>query len=344
MMIRSIQKNASTFFRNYNFQRKYTLFNKINDIVINENNFSENKKTLLNNNINRLEKDLFSVDLINGRVYLHLPFEEGKTSKKRETLVKIYSLIKTKILQNPNICVKELKKLCDKHRLKVNSGDLKRSLMNKKSFLFEKNKFSLSDEGIKEAILELNKLSAFDLSEPKGRANDVIFIMNKEKLVNKPVKVSDLAKICTHYGYKVSTTDLRKAVFSFNSQQYFIILENDYLTLSPLGKKIYDRISFLNSSNEGIKKKSLKNSDNYSVYKCFSNEEPSYIGITKKIKRRKKEHHRNNRDQLVPIEHLNQLTKNEARVIEQALIDFHGLKKNGGRLRNKINSIKRRLI
>ena len=62
-----------------------------------------------------------------------------------------------------------------------------------------------------------------------------------------------------------------------------------------------------------------------------------YVGITNDIARRAAEHMASKG---IPIEKLMQgLSRSDARAVEQALIETHGLQKNGGTLINKINSI-----
>lgn len=62
-----------------------------------------------------------------------------------------------------------------------------------------------------------------------------------------------------------------------------------------------------------------------------------YVGITNDIARRAAEHLRQKGMQIRPL--MNGLSRSDARSVEQALIEIHGLGKNGGTLINKINSI-----
>jgi RHS repeat-associated protein len=62
-----------------------------------------------------------------------------------------------------------------------------------------------------------------------------------------------------------------------------------------------------------------------------------YIGVTNSILRRAVEHA--GRFTIQRISGLTKLTKYEAKAVEQCLIEYHGLAKNGGTLLNKINSI-----
>jgi uncharacterized protein RhaS with RHS repeats len=63
-----------------------------------------------------------------------------------------------------------------------------------------------------------------------------------------------------------------------------------------------------------------------------------YVGITNNLARRTAEHARNG-IRIRAIPGLTNLSKADARAVEQVLIELHGLGKNGGTLLNKINSI-----
>ncbi len=62
-----------------------------------------------------------------------------------------------------------------------------------------------------------------------------------------------------------------------------------------------------------------------------------YAGITNNLARRAAEHLATKGINIRPL--MQGLTRSDARAIEQALIEIHGLQKNGGTLLNKINSI-----
>jgi len=72
------------------------------------------------------------------------------------------------------------------------------------------------------------------------------------------------------------------------------------------------------------------------VYKIAVNGKTIYVGITKDLLRRAKNHGVSLQDLAVIAEGLTRL---RARGVEQALIEIHGLAKHGGQLLNKINSI-----
>ena len=59
-----------------------------------------------------------------------------------------------------------------------------------------------------------------------------------------------------------------------------------------------------------------------------------YVGITNSLKRRAAEHGVEVLDPIVTV-----FSRDQARAVEQALIQHHGLGKDGGTLMNKINSI-----
>ena len=62
-----------------------------------------------------------------------------------------------------------------------------------------------------------------------------------------------------------------------------------------------------------------------------------YVGITNNYARRAAEHLRDKKIDIRPL--MKDLSRSDARAVEQALIEIHGLQKNGGTLINKINSI-----
>ncbi len=69
--------------------------------------------------------------------------------------------------------------------------------------------------------------------------------------------------------------------------------------------------------------------------------EVDYVGVTGNIRRRAAEQFRLKGIEIRKIPGLSNLTRADARAVEQALIEFHGLSKSGGTLLNKINSIAR---
>ncbi|KIA76414.1 hypothetical protein DB43_AI00010 [Parachlamydia acanthamoebae] len=76
----------------------------------------------------------------------------------------------------------------------------------------------------------------------------------------------------------------------------------------------------------------------YAVYRCVQANSTIYVGITNNFIRRSAEHL--SKKNMLIHQLIGGLTKMEARGVEQALINYHGLSKNGGgSLINKINSI-----
>jgi RHS repeat-associated protein len=68
----------------------------------------------------------------------------------------------------------------------------------------------------------------------------------------------------------------------------------------------------------------------------------SYVGITKDFRARGRKHMREKGIAIERIPGLSNLTRADARSVEQALIELYGLRKNYGSLMNKINSISRK--
>jgi len=64
-----------------------------------------------------------------------------------------------------------------------------------------------------------------------------------------------------------------------------------------------------------------------------------YVGITNELARRMAEHLRLNGFRIVQL--MKGLSRDDARAVEQVLIEIHGLQKNGGTLLNRINSVAR---
>ena len=75
------------------------------------------------------------------------------------------------------------------------------------------------------------------------------------------------------------------------------------------------------------------------VYSCVVDGVTRYVGITDDIVKRGQAHLREKGITIDRIEGLQNLSRADARAVEQTLIDYHGLAKDGGTLINKINSI-----
>jgi hypothetical protein len=79
-----------------------------------------------------------------------------------------------------------------------------------------------------------------------------------------------------------------------------------------------------------------KTGDNF-VYSSVDEGVTQYVGITNNLARREAQHLAGKGIQIKPL--MEGLSRSDARAVEQALIEIHGLGKNGGTLLNQINSI-----
>ncbi|MGY3299801.1 filamentous hemagglutinin [Pseudomonas sp. TE6288] len=75
------------------------------------------------------------------------------------------------------------------------------------------------------------------------------------------------------------------------------------------------------------------------VYSCVVDGVTRYVGITSDITKRGQAHLREKGIVIEQIPGLKNLSRSDARAVEQTLINYHGLGKDGGTLLNKINSI-----
>jgi filamentous hemagglutinin len=75
------------------------------------------------------------------------------------------------------------------------------------------------------------------------------------------------------------------------------------------------------------------------VYSCVINGTTRYVGITDDVARRGAEHLAQKGIEIEAISGLKNLSRVDARAVEQTLINYYGLGGNGGTLLNKINSI-----
>lgn len=75
------------------------------------------------------------------------------------------------------------------------------------------------------------------------------------------------------------------------------------------------------------------------VYSCVIDGVTRYVGITDDILKRGQAHLREKDIVITKIRGLDNISRSDARAVEQTLIDYYGLGKNGGTLINKINSI-----
>ena len=75
------------------------------------------------------------------------------------------------------------------------------------------------------------------------------------------------------------------------------------------------------------------------VYSCVIDGITRYVGVTDDVRRRGVEHLREKGIIIQEIPGLSNLSRSDARAVEQTLIEYYGLGKDGGTLINKINSI-----
>lgn len=75
------------------------------------------------------------------------------------------------------------------------------------------------------------------------------------------------------------------------------------------------------------------------VYSCVVDGATRYVGITDDVARRGAEHLRTKDIRIEQIDGLDNLSRADAKAVEQTLINYYGLGKDGGTLLNKINSI-----
>ncbi|GAB5411026.1 MAG: hypothetical protein ChlgKO_01400 [Chlamydiales bacterium] len=89
------------------------------------------------------------------------------------------------------------------------------------------------------------------------------------------------------------------------------------------------------------KKVAKEKRKDYMVYRSVDPKtgKTQYVGITNNIDRRAAQHLKKKGIRIKPIPGMKNLSKTQARGVEQALIEHHGLGKSGGALLNKINSI-----
>jgi len=75
------------------------------------------------------------------------------------------------------------------------------------------------------------------------------------------------------------------------------------------------------------------------VYNCVVDGVTRYVGVIDDIVKRGQAHLRGKGIVISKIRGLDNISRADARAVEQTLIDYHGLGKDGGTLINKINSI-----
>jgi RHS repeat-associated protein len=109
-----------------------------------------------------------------------------------------------------------------------------------------------------------------------------------------------------------------------------------------MGLALYNGILFVGGATGVITSfLSREISGNVLVYRSVNMRtgEVQYVGITDSFARRAAEHLASKGIAIQEIKNLGSLTRYDARAVEQALIQYYGLGRNGGSLLNRINSI-----
>jgi predicted GIY-YIG superfamily endonuclease len=126
------------------------------------------------------------------------------------------------------------------------------------------------------------------------------------------------------------------------------IIDRGVSLLGQVGVKIgigadsyFGRLRALTSALRGLRFGGQ--GERVTVYQSVAeNGDVEYVGITNNIVRRAAEHLASKGIRIRAIPGLTNLSRYDARSVEQALIEIHKLSKNGGTLFNKINSISRK--
>lgn len=155
--------------------------------------------------------------------------------------------------------------------------------------------------------------------------------------------------------------NLKSAINSPNGT-FFTNIKNDYATKwnSETGRgEIVGEVAFImfttgdsavvGSSSKvakvakitgAIDKEASIGSDLMSVYRSFDETgNVNYVGISNNVERRAIEQLREKGIQIEQMPGMSNLSFSDAKAVEQNLIEYYGLEKNGGTLMNKINSI-----
>lgn len=296
---------------------------------------------------------------------LNKKFSTYPTIVQKKILIKfIYdNMIKKKLLS-----IEKVKQVFMSKNYLITNDDIKKIVSAKKFQQFfhcikgnKSSYISLTDLAEKEAC---SSTGLFDQSIQIKKQNHHYQMNTKEILLlylwktsskkNQPVRLNKLTEICRSNGHLTTNNKLKKIISSKSFRIFFHILEchknKVYVKLTEFGEEKADLLASNTISQEKLCLEQIpkqdvvtQNINNHSIYKAFSKKtgQPLYIGRTNNIDRRRAEHLMQNNRLIFQIKELTNLTLKEARVVEQALINLYGLKKNNGILENSINSIKK---
>ncbi len=203
--------------------------------------------------------DLYSrqFSINSGEVHLHPSILTGSDSEKRIKIVKIYLYV-SQLLNNEYTSITKLAHVCHNQRLGIKKGsDLKRSLFipERRNLFKESTKgISLTEQGKIDAKYLMNELNNEIIRPMPKRAKDVIKIFREKCWENDLVTIHALSKECEKYGYRFSTSDVKRSVCSSRTRNYFILdhkkqgvntkRDGSTLILSPFIKKILKEEKF----------------------------------------------------------------------------------------------------
>ena len=172
--------------------------------------------------------------------------------------------------------------------------------------------------------------TAYELAETANKIYDFVAdLANGKEFTN-----DELLVIAAELGIEVvSVTVLSKAkILDEIAEQAAIILQK--AGLDDKAAEIYNKIKASGGTT------SVVVDGKTCVYSCVVDGQTRYVGITDDVQRRGREHMKSKGIEIEQIDGLDNLSRDDARAVEQALIHRYGLGKDGGSLSyNKINSI-----
>ena len=259
--------------------------------------------------------------------------------------------------------IEELKQACQSSGYATTTDKLKKMLSSQQFrnifcvIKCNKNRIyaNLTKSGQEEARSLIDKLNIFCEKKPN-------YLMKQEEMLllhmwknhseeKKLFSIEELKQACQASGYATTTDKLKKMLSSQQFRNIFCVIKRNkdriYVNLTKSGQEEADALA-LNTLDQEENSRCLKiipkghHDCNNSIYRssCLKTNQVQYIGRTNDFKKRRKEHFRRNGMIIHQIPELVNLRLKEARVIEQSLIDLYFLEKNGGSLKNAINSIK----